>query len=302
MPAYLTHKLSSISAYTAVQDQEIKKIITENMTEYLAGAQGGDFVYFNHFYFLPMDYKTKIYGWLVHRARPSEYLVKASQYIQTHYSDKLMAYFFGYLNHYCLDKYLHPHVYRDSKNLSMHTYLEQALDVMYADNFFQIDATQIKRAEELLSLISDVDELYAFHKHMAAANYDGYRLPKRAYDRSYRWWARVMHLTDQPSKWRRFWLNIFNIFLSFDIVAFIYKSPEEVKNLYDYKKYFAGIQKSNDESLSYMRLVLNFVHGMHHPSVLESTFFNVSCLGKPVVPREERLAFRRAYRKAPTIK
>ena len=302
MPAYLTHKLASTLAYNAVTDQEIKRIITENMTEYLSGAQGSDFVYFVHYYFLPIGYKTKIYGWLVHRARPSEYLIKASKYIQAHYSEKLMAYFFGFLNHYCLDKYIHPHVYKDTRNLSTHTYLEQALDVVYADKFFHIDATQIKRKEELLSLISDVDELYAFHKHMAAAVYDGYKLPKGAYDKSYRWWARVMRLSDQPSEWRRFWLKIYNFFLSFNIIAFIYKPREEVEHLYDYEKYFADIQKSNNESVSYMRLVFDFIRGKHDVSVLESTFYNVSCLGKPVVSWEERKAFRQAYRKAPTLK
>lgn len=302
MPAYLTHKLASISAYNAVRDQEIKKIIESNMTEYLSGAQGGDFVYFNHYYLLPIGYKTKIYGWLVHRARPAEYLIKASTYVQKNYSDKLMAYFFGYLNHYCLDKYVHPHVYSDSHNLSTHTYLEQALDVMYADNFFNIDATQIKREEKLLSLITDADELNAFHRHMAAAVYSGYSLPKGAYDKSYKWWARVAHFTDQPSNWRRFWLKIYNVFLAFDIVAFIYKRRQEVENLYDYGKYFSTIEKSNQESISYMRLVLDFVQGKRHPSVLESTFYNVNCLGKPVISWEERRSFRRAYRKAPTIK
>lgn len=302
MPAYLTHKLASISAHDAVQNQEIKRIIANNMTEYLSGAQGGDFVYFNHYYFLPMSYKTKIYGWLVHRARPSEYLIKASQYVQAHYSDKLMAYFFGYLNHYCLDKYVHPHVYGETRSLSAHTYLEQALDVMYADKYFHIDATQIKREDELLSLISDTEELYAFHKHMAAAVYSGYRLPKGAYDKSYKWWARVAHFTDQPSKWRRFWLKIYNVILAFDILAFIYKPREEVENRYDYDKYFALIEKSNKESVSYMQLVFDFVHGKHDPSVLGSTFYNVNCLGKPIVSWEERRAFRRAYRKAPTIK
>ncbi len=302
MPAYLTHKLASISACDAIRDPEIKRIITENMTEYLSGAQGGDFVYFSHYYLLPVSYKIKIYGWLVHRARPSEYLVKASRYVKKHYSEKLMAYYFGYLNHYCLDKYIHPHVYADSHNLSTHTYLEQALDVMYADKYFHLDATKIKRKDELLSLIVDKDELDAFHRHMAAAVYSGYRLPKGAYASSYKWWARVAHFTDQPSKWRRFWLNIFNFFLAFDIIAFIYKPREQVEKLYDYEEYFRNIQKANQESISYMQLVFEFVRGQHDESVLSSTFFNVNCLGKPVVSWEERRDFRRAYRKAPIIK
>jgi hypothetical protein len=302
MPAYLTHKLASTAAYNATQNDQVKRIISENMTEYLSGAQGGDFVYFSHYYLLPASYKIKIYGWLVHRARPSEYLIKASKYVKTHYSEKLMAYYFGYLNHYCLDKYVHPHVYRDSHNLSSHTYLEQALDVMYADKFFNIDATKIKREEDLLSLISDVDELYAFHKHMAAAVYSGYGLPKGAYDKSYRWWAHMAKLTDQPSKWRKFWLKIYNVFLAFDIVAFIYKPRAEVEALYDYVKYYRCIQKSNEESISYMQLVYDFVHGKHDESVLASTFYNVNFLGLPVISWEERRTFRQAYRKAPTVK
>lgn len=302
MPAYLTHKLAATATFKALPNGEIKRIIGENFTEYLSGAQGGDFVYFRSYYFLPASAKTKAYGWLIHRARPADFLIKASEYVKAHYSDKLMAYFFGYLNHYCLDKYLHPHVYKDSNGLSTHTYLEQGLDVMYADKYFHIDATQLNREQDLLALITDVDELYAFHKHMAAAVYEGYRLPKGAYDKSYWWWSRVMRLTDQPSNWRRFWLKIYNVFLAFDIVAFIYKPKEQVENLYDYEKYFNIIEKSNAESVSYMRLVYDFAQGKHDSSVLTSTFYNINCLGKPVISWGERKAFRQAYRNAPTIK
>ena len=302
MPAYLTHKLASQAALAIIDDDEIKRIITENQTEYLSGAQGTDFVYFSHYYFLPISAKTKVYGWLVHRARPSEYLVRASQYLKTHYSEKLMAYFFGFLTHYCLDKYLHPLVSADAPTLSKHTYLEQALDVMYAKDFFQLDATQLHREKELLSLISNKEEMNAFHRYMAAANYDGYRLRKHVYEKSYWWWAKVMRHTDQPSKIERFFLRIFNNFLAFDIVAFIYKPAEEILDQYDYPKYYRAISKANNESVQYMKTVFEFIQGKHHVSVLESMIFNVNCMGKCIVPWEDRYGFRRALRRAPTIK
>ena len=302
MPAYLTHKLAATAALQIVENPQIKKIIEGHMPEYLSGAQGADFVYFNHYYLLPLAAKTKIYGWLVHRARPSEYLIGAAKYLKDNYSQTLAAYFFGFLNHYCLDKYIHAYVYRDSKNLSAHTYLEQALDVMYADEYFHLDAREVNRTEELLALITSTDEINAFHKHMAAAVYDGYRLPAHALERSYKWWACAMRATYKPSRFTRFFLRIFNVFLSFDLYAFIYKKKEDVIGLHDYDKYFKGIKKSNEESVRYMQMVLDYVHGKRHISVLESAFYNVSCTGKAIVPWEERRAFRRAYRKAPIIK
>ena len=251
---------------------------------------------------LAAGWRTKVYGWLVHRSRPVRVSgIKASKYVKEHYSDKLLAYFFGYLNHYCQDKYMHPLVLRDSQNISTHTYLEQALDVMYADQYFGLDATQISREKELLQLICDVDEINAFHTYMAAAIYDGYRLPKNSFDKSYWWWSRVGKLTDQPGKARRFWLRIWNIFLSFDIIAFIYKPKKELEGRYDYDKYYRQIDKSNKECLSYMQMVYGYMNGRHEQNVLESKFFNVNCQGQVVVPWEERRAFRRAYRKAPII-
>lgn len=302
MPAYLTHKLASIATLQSLEDKEIREIISSHMPEYLSGAQGADFVYFDHFYLLPASYKTKIYGWLVHRARPAEYLVRASEYVKSRYTESLAAYFFGFLHHYCLDKYLHAHVYKDSDSLSSHTYLEQALDVMYADEYFHMDARNVNRTPELMRLITDADEINAFHEYMAAAVYDGYKLPPHALERSYKWWACAMKPTYKPSKLTRFFLRIYNVFLSFDIYAFIYKKKEEVVGLHDYGKYFKFIKKANDESVCYMRLVYDYIHNGRHISVLESAFYNISCMGRPVVSWEERREFRRAYRKAPIIK
>jgi hypothetical protein len=302
MPAYLTHKLACTAALKEIQDPVIKTIVTGHMPEYLSGAQGTDFVYFDHFYFLPISYKTKIYGWLQHRARPSQYLVCAAEYLKEHYSDRLMAYFCGFLSHYCLDKYVHAHVYRDTKNISTHTYLEQALDVMYASQYFHMDARNVNRKKELLHLITDEEEINAFHEHMAARIYDGYRLPPNALRRCYTWWSRAMRSTYRPSRAKRFWLRVVNVFLSFDIYAFIYKKKEEVQGLHDYPKYFRAIEKANTESARYMELVLDYIRGNRHVSVLESTFYNVSCMGSPVLPLEERRSFRRMYRRAPTVK
>jgi hypothetical protein len=302
MPAYLTHKLAATAAFNSIANPEIKRIINENFTEYLSGAQGGDFVYFRDYYMLVAGARTKIYGWLVHRVRPAQFLITACSYVKEHYSEKLMAYFFGYLNHYCQDKYVHPHVYRDTKNISTHTYLEQALDVMYADKFFGIDATKLYREKELLDLISDVDELYKFHKYLAKSVYWGFYLPKGSYDKAYWWWSRVARLTDQPSKFRRFWLKVYNVFLPFDLIAFIYRPKEEIERLYDYEKYYYYVDKANHESVSYMNLVFDFTMGKHDISVLSSTFYNINCLGKPMIDWQERKAFRQAYRNAPTKK
>lgn len=299
MPAYLTHKLAATAAHKIMPDPEIKRIVGENFTDYLSGAQGGDSVYFRHFYFLFLYAKTKVYGWLIHRARPSEYLTAATKYVRENYTEKLLAYFCGFLNHYCLDKYLHPLVHHDTRNISTHTYLEQALDVMYADKFFGIDATNISREKELLELVGDTAGIYEFHKYMAAAIYDGYKLPRGSFDKSYWWWSRVARMTDQPGRARRFWLAIYNVFLPFDIIAFIYKTKNEVETLYDYDKYYRAIEKSNEECLSRTQLVYEFVRGMHEPNVLESAFLNVNCLGLPVIPWSERRAFRQAYRRAP---
>ena len=213
------------------------------------------------FTFFPYLAKQKYtVGWCTVHGLPNSCFC-AAEYVKDHYSDALMAYLFGFLSHYCLDKYVHALVYRDTKNISTHTYLEQALDVMYADQYFHMDARNVNRQKELLRLITDADEINAFHKYMAAKIYDGYKLPPRTLERCYKWWSCAMRSTFRPSRLRRFWLRFINVFLSFDIYAFIYKKKEEVEGLHNYREYFDAIDKATAESARYMELVFEYVNG-----------------------------------------
>ena len=52
MPAYLTHKISSIDIRQKIKDERILKIINENIKEYTIGAQGCDFAFFRKYFSL----------------------------------------------------------------------------------------------------------------------------------------------------------------------------------------------------------------------------------------------------------
>ena len=60
MPDYFTHHIAAEKIYGAM-DERYKKIIAENKTLYLLGAQGGDV-----FFFYGMSYKNNV-GRILHR-------------------------------------------------------------------------------------------------------------------------------------------------------------------------------------------------------------------------------------------
>ena len=291
MPAYLTHKLSALKTLELLDDENIISRINDHKTAFLTGAQGADSFYFYHFWFLPVGGVTKAYSWFQHRTRPAQYLSCAVDYVKEHYSDRLFAYLCGFFTHYCLDKYLHALVHQDAPRLKAHTELEQALDVVLAKEWFNLDAHTINRREEIAELAADPGgELGAFHQHMFATVFNGMRLKPQNLRKSFLWWSHAMRFCDRPTKLQMAWLHFVNamrFFTGFDIVAFVFKPYEVLKKQYDFSRYFEGIRKATKEAASYIRLTDEYIRGLHKQDILESTFLNVSSMGSVVVPLGE---------------
>ena len=96
MPDYFTHNIAAEKIYGEL-DERYKKIIAEDKTLYLLGAQGGDI-----FFFYGMSYKNNA-GRLLHRMNAAELFEKLK--------DGNPAYCAGWATHYALDCTVHPFVY-----------------------------------------------------------------------------------------------------------------------------------------------------------------------------------------------
>ena len=96
MPDYFTHNIAAELIYERLGG-EYKKIIADNKTLYLLGAQGGDV-----FFFYGLSYKNNA-GRLLHRMPAAELFEKLK--------GANAAYVAGWATHYALDCTVHPFVY-----------------------------------------------------------------------------------------------------------------------------------------------------------------------------------------------
>ena len=85
-------------------------------------------------------------------------------------------------------------------------------------------------------------------------------------------------------------------------MAFIYKPYKEIRDKYDFKKYLSGIEKAEKESVELIGLAYDYIFEDRNLSVFASHVYNISFNGKPLIYREERLAFKKAYKEAKTVK
>ena len=304
MPAYLTHRLASVEAKNKIDDENIQKIISDYEQNYYGGAQGGDFAFFRKWYFLGFHVKTKIYGgWLAHRARVGVYMKTALEYVKEHFTPSLCAYFFGYINHYCMDRYMHYEVNAETKSISYHTYIEQAVDVMYARERFGIDALTFDRGIDLDKIAkgSTNAEINAFHEYMAAAIYDGYKLTPNSYGDSMQYWAKFMHYIDEADDKKMRFIKLRNLIVQFDIVAFHYHPIEEIKDKYDFPKYFASIKRGVDKTAELIKIAYDYICDKADISDFSSMLYDISMHGAPVLPMEDRAAFKKNFIKLKTV-
>lgn len=96
MPDYFTHHIAAELIYERL-DGEHKKILTQDKTLYMLGAQGGDV-----FFFYGLSYKYNP-GRILHRMAAAELFEKLCK--------GNAAYCAGWATHYALDCTVHPFVY-----------------------------------------------------------------------------------------------------------------------------------------------------------------------------------------------
>jgi len=289
MPGIMVHRISAKRIFEACTDDSIRNIISENSTSYYAGAQGTDNFYFFRYKFLLAGWRTKIYGWAAHHYRPKRYLLTMADYVKEHLTDNLAAYALGYIAHYCLDKHVHRLVLQDAPRLGPHTILENELEVKYS--FREgVDPFKAEREKYLHECAKDENrEIGRMHKWLLENVYRKVvKCTEDDYSLSFLGWAQAFRNIDEPTEEQRRKIIFRSRFLSFDLKAFLFKQPEDIKDRYGFDRYFAAIDDAIKEAVSYIKLFFDYVEGKTEKSTLENSFENISMQGRVVTPIETK--------------
>ena len=298
MPAFLTHMVTANRIFDQLKNERIKSTVSSHLDAWHTGAQGGDYFYLYKYYSMWLGHTYKMFGYALHRARPQRFFVEGAEYIKKKKSDTLVAFFYGYITHYYLDMLMHPAINAICPNaMTNHNTLEYAIDTVYAHQN-GIDAVEFDRAQHVKNTFVPGNELSEFFEEMHRRLYYGFKLKPHAYQTCYAYFEKYNRKMYKPDEKQLKWMRLQNKFTMLDLFTMLYYPYDEVKDLFDYQPFFDLIEEAISRSLRLMDIVDAYFHDERDASVIAETVFNVNFNGIPVTPREERLGFRRLYRKA----
>lgn len=299
MPTTLTHKIAADNILEKLTDARAKKIITENLPAYYSGSQGGDIFLLYKFYFFLCGAKMKMLGWALHYTRPQRFFCEGAEYVKKQGSDTLKSYFYGYITHYCLDMFLHPHINAETKPMSTHNTLECALDILYAKKN-GVDAYAFDKEQFARDTIVPGREIDTFYREMSYL-FPGLKVDEQPYTKAARYYAYYNGLVSQPTRADLRKLGLLNVISQLKLKTMLYQPIETYAGLYDYDFYFGLLERAVTWAVRRIGLVQAFFEDRVDITQLESEFYNVSFHGKAIVPQEERKPFKRMYKKAPLV-
>lgn len=299
MPTSLTHKIAADNILKRITNPQAKKIIAENLPAYYSGSQGGDIFLLYKFYFFLCGAKLKMLGWALHYTRPQRFFCEGADYVKKNGSDILKSYFYGYITHYCLDMFLHPHVNAETKPMSTHNTLECALDILYAQKN-GVDAYTFDKEQFARDIIVPGEEIDTFYKKMSYL-FPGLKVDEHPYTKASNYYVYYNSLVSQPGQAELWKLRLLNIISQVRLKTMLYQPIETYKGLYDYDSYFKLIGTAVKWAARRIELVQAYFEDRVDITQLQSEFYNISFHGKAIVPQEERKPFKRLYKKAPLV-
>lgn len=150
MPNIITHKIFAEEVLQQLAKQDIKQIIEKHSQLFYIGSNGPDFLFFSHV--KPWEsYKSNTLNKLgsrIHSTHINDFYQVALDCIKNQKNaeikESMLAYVFGHLCHWALDKTTHPYIfYRtgDCKGLSAgyHHRFESMLDTMMLQKYKQLN-------------------------------------------------------------------------------------------------------------------------------------------------------------------
>ncbi|MEG2506170.1 MAG: zinc dependent phospholipase C family protein [Longicatena sp.] len=173
MPNIITHKLFAEEALKQMRKQDIREIIEKHPQIFYIGSNGPDFLFFSHA--KPWEaYKSHAMNRLgsqMHSTHINEFYEVAFRCIKEQkredVKENMLAYIFGHLCHWALDKTTHPYVFYSTGNCKgesagHHHRFESMIDTMMLDKLRQIDISEYpyyeicRYDEEMLKAIARI--------------------------------------------------------------------------------------------------------------------------------------------------
>lgn len=301
MPAFLTHMIAADDALSRIGDNKISDIINNNRGAYHSGAQGGDYFMLYKYYSAFIGHTYKLLGYALHRVRPKRFFLESAQYIKNKNSDLLKSFFFGYITHYCVDFIVHPTICEFGPHpMSSHNIVEYGLDTVYARQK-SIDSIRFDRAAFVENTFVEGDEINEFFNDTHRRLYYGFNIDPKNYTTAYKYYAHFNKIMYMPDKKQLAKIKLHNLITILNLPTMLYYPYDQVKDLYDYGRLLELTDKAINKSLEYFELVNGYFDDKYDLSMLDAAFYNVNFMGMPVTPREEKLDFRHAYKKAKSV-
>lgn len=297
MPAFLTHMFAADDVLDRIEDAKITDLIKKHKDAYHSGAQGGDYFMLYKYYSALIGHTYKLLGYALHRVRPKRFFLESAQYIKNKNSDLLKSFFYGYITHYCVDYIVHPTVCELGPNpMSSHNLVEYGLDTVYAHNK-STDAQTFDRAAFVEKTFVEGNEINEFFNDTHRRLYFGFNIDPQNYTTAYKYFAHYNRIMCMPDKKQTAKIKLHNLITILNLPTMLYYPYEEVKDLYDYARLLNLVDKAILKSTEYIKLTDGYFSDKNDLSELDAAFYNINFMGQSVTPREEKLSFRKAYKK-----
>lgn len=158
LPNIITHKIFAEEALAELRKYDIKEIINKHPQIFYIGSNGPDFLFFYHSkpWEAHKGHSLNRLGSRMHAAHINEFYKVAIECIREQsdqdVKENMLAYLFGHLCHWALDKSTHPYIfYRtgDCKGISAgyHHRFESMMDTMMLYRYKGIDIKEYKSYE-----------------------------------------------------------------------------------------------------------------------------------------------------------
>jgi len=227
MPSYLTHRIAGESVSKGIRGGALKKLLDDNIKVFRLGCQGGDIFFYYRYLFGRKAWDAIRFGSLLHSKHIKTFFKESLKYINGYRGEgkeALIAYFFGYILHYCTDKNVHPFVYKKTgTDINHHHRLEHMLDAMYTREKWGKEA----RTFDIYGDVYFGDMPDAIGKWYARMAKDVYLidLPDSVPNTAYTHMAKIKRRFTQPGVFSRTLFRLYNIILPVDLFSMVYLEP-----------------------------------------------------------------------------
>ena len=147
MPDFWSHQFAAKSIRKTLTDElgTTYNIRTHSLALFYLGAQGPDiFYYINKF----TPYKNRSYkkiGDAIHNSDPRTLMRLMLETASTQQSEWTTAYLHGFITHYFLDAYCHPHICKMGPDSESHKRVEMDLEALCIKNYWKASSIDLKK-------------------------------------------------------------------------------------------------------------------------------------------------------------